>query len=469
MIYHPARSITAATALQFTLLAAVVLLAMGLVIRASVNHHFSEQDRAVITGKLELIRHVLQKANSSGDLPMIRQQLADALVGHPDLLVRISDPDGENLIEKGDALVPDSVLLSSQNADEQTHETQWAKNGVQYRAMVTKIVLSATPQFWTVVVAVDTHHHAEFLGEFERELAMTGICGLLLIASLGWLASRRGLRPVQDMAHVAEGISAQRLNERLDVKAAAIELQPLASAFNEMLDRLGDSFNRLSDFSSDLAHELRTPINNLLTQTQVSVTRLRTAEEYREVLYSNLEEFERLARMIEDMLFLAKADNGLMIPHREFVDLKQQVSGVFEFYDALAAEKSVTLGMRGEASVYGDPLMLRRAISNLVSNAVRHAYAGTVVSVQLQKGAQDVSLSIENEGDTIAPEHLVRLFDRFFRVDTSRLRSEEGVGLGLAITRSIALAHNGNVTATSAAGKTRFLLTLPVTYGSDEL
>ena len=462
MIQRPARSITAATALQFTLLAAVVLLVMGLVIRASVNHHFSEQDRAAITGKLELIRHVLQKANSSDDLPQIRQQLADALVGHPDLLVRIRDPLGENLIEKGNAPVPDFVLLNLLNEGAQPYETQWVSNGVQYRAMVTRILSSATSQFWTVVVAVDTHHHAEFLGEFERELALTGMVGLLLMASLGWLASRRGLRPVQDMAHVAEGISAQRLDERLDVRATAVELRPLARAFNEMLDRLGDSLNRLSAFSSDIAHELRTPINNLLTQTQVSVARLRTAEEYREVLYSNLEEFERLARMIEDMLFLAKADNGLMIPHRELVDLKQHVSGVFEFYDALAAEKAVTLQMQGEASVYGDPLMLRRAISNLVSNAVRHAHAGTTVAVHLQDGPQDAHLSIENEGETIAPEHLDRLFDRFFRVDTSRLRSEEGAGLGLAITRSIALAHNGNITATSAAGKTRFHLILPV-------
>jgi len=462
MLHQRGKSITAVTAFQFTLLAAFVLTVMGFVIRASVSHHFLEQDQGVLEGKMALIRHALMKVKKPDDIPQIRQQLKEALIGHPDLLVRINDFSGIKLIATENASIPDALMDKVQQAAV-THPfgTEWTDRGVAYRALA-GVIRTADAQAWTVVVAVDTQHHAEFLHGFDRELLMIGVGGLVLIAGLGWLATRRGLRPIQDMAHVAEGISAQRLHERLGVQDVAIELQPLARAFNEMLDRLGDSLDRLSDFSSDLAHELRTPINNLMTQTQVSATKLRSAEEYREILYSNLEEFDRLARMIEDMLFLAKADNGLVIPHTDVVDLRQQIRAVFEFYDALAAEKSVTLHVQGEARVCGDQLMLRRAISNLISNAVRHAHSNTTVEVQLQEAAREVRLSVKNTGETLPAEHLERLFDRFYRADTSRQRSDEGAGLGLAITRSIVRAHKGTVSVTSNDGMTRFLISLPV-------
>lgn len=205
---------------------------------------------------------------------------------------------------------------------------------------------------------------------------MVGGIGLLLVMGLGWLAVQRGLRPVTKMAEVAQGISAQRLQERLEVDVVPQELRPLARSFNAMLDRLADSLTRLSDFSSDLAHELRTPINTLMTQTQVSLSRPRTADEYREILYSNLEEYERMARMTSDMLFLAKADHGLVVPSREPIDLRSEVEALIEFYDALAAEKAIQLRTSGDARICGDRLMIRRAIGNLLSNAIRHSSVG---------------------------------------------------------------------------------------------
>ena len=170
--------------------------------------------------------------------------------------------------------------------------------------------------------------------------------------------------------------------------------------------------------------------------------------------------------MIADMLFLAKADNGLMIPHRVPVDLRQEVKAVFDFYDALAAEKSVSLKLQGDAAVMGDPLMLRRAISNLVSNAVRHSQPNTAVNVRLVSDPPATRMIVENTGDVIAPEQLERVFDRFYRADASRQRSEEGAGLGLAITRSIIRTHKGEITVSSGEGKTCFHINLP---GAQEL
>lgn len=263
---------------------------------------------------------------------------------------------------------------------------------------------------------------------------------------------------MQALRQQAEGITANRLDTRLPAESVPVELADLAHTLNAMLARLEESFHRLSDFSSDLAHELRTPVSNLLTQTHVALSKSRSAEEYREVLASNSEEFERLSRMIADMLFLAKADNLLIVPSREQVDLQAEVESLLEFYDVLAEEKNIRISCHGQALLEGDRLMLRRAIGNVLSNAIRHTPDGGYIHIELEQVAdKSVSLSIENSGETIPAEHLPRLFDRFYRADPSRHREGEGAGLGLAITRSIMRAHGGEVSVASAQGATVFV------------
>ncbi len=454
-----AKSLTTRTSLWFTLMAAGVLAVMGLVIQISVQRHFHDLDRDALQGKLELVRHVLRNATPSQEAA-IRADLADALVGHHDLLVRIRQPSGSDFLSAGHAVIPD-VLLAAASSDQKPVLQEWNANDTRYRVLTARITATAPGGFWTVAIATDTRHHSDFMTAFNRELLLIGFGGLVLMAGLGRLVTRRGLRPVEDMAQVAARISAQRLDERLPLERIPVELQPLALAFNGMLDRLGDSLQRLSAFSSDLAHELRTPINNLMTQTQVSLSRPRQADEYREILYSNLEEFERLGRMIADMLFLAKADNGLMVPTLQPVNLRAEAEALVEFYDALAADGGLHLQVEGEGRVAGDALMLRRAVSNLLSNAIRHAEAGSTIRIRMEPDGDHVRLLISNTGTEIAPQHLPRLFDRFFRVDDSRQRQDEGAGLGLAITRSIVRAHHGEISAASGNRTTTFTITLP--------
>ena len=310
-----------------------------------------------------------------------------------------------------------------------------------------------------IVVGVETTGHIQFLNEFRQQLLLIGGIGTISLMLLGWLAAWRGLRPAKSMAKVAEGISAQNLTCRLDVNNAPSELKPLAIAFNDMLDRLGVAVIRLSDFSSDLAHELRTPINNLMTQTQVSLSKPRELRVYQDILSSNLEEFERLARIISDMLFLAKADHGLSLLNLQKVDLRQEVLALFEFYDALAAEKGMLLNVSGSAFVPGNKLMLCRALSNLISNSIKYGNAHSSILIQLSEQENIAAISVENEAATLSAEQISRLFDRFYRTDASRQRTEEGSGLGLAITKSIVNAHGGTIQAASANNIVRFDIT----------
>ena len=254
------------------------------------------------------------------------------------------------------------------------------------------------------------------------------------------------------MAKVAEGISAQHLSERLEVENTPTELKSLAIAFNDMLDRLEFALEKLSDFSSDLAHEMRTPINNLMTQTQVCLSRSRDINVYQEVLFSNLEEFERLARMVSDMLFLAKAEHGLNSTNLQQVDLVKEVNALFDFYDAFAAEKNMTFRQTGAGKVNANPAMLRRALSNLLSNAIKYGKTNSTIQIKCHQNLDKTIFSIENEGPELSSEQLSRLFDRFYRTDASRQRTEEGTGLGLAITKSILDMLGATIKAESRDG-----------------
>jgi two-component system heavy metal sensor histidine kinase CusS len=295
------------------------------------------------------------------------------------------------------------------------------------------------------------------MASFRQTLWLFVAIAAVLVGLLGWVVVRRGLAPLQAMRARAAGVTASSLDTRLSLDAVPVELAELAETLNEMLARLEDSFQRLKDFSSDLAHELRTPVSNLMTQTQVALTRARSADEYREVLASNAEEYERLARMIGDMLFLAQADHGLVVPQREPVDLALQVRELFDFFDALAEEKNLHLALTGSGQVSGDKLMLRRALANLISNAIRHTPAGGTIRVAIESSGEATKLSVENSGDPIPQEQLSRIFDRFYRGDASR-HGGEGAGLGLAITRSIVRAHGGEISVRSGGGGVCFEL-----------
>ncbi|MBJ9720380.1 heavy metal sensor histidine kinase [Acinetobacter calcoaceticus] len=435
-------------AIIFSFSTVLILMIMGLVIHQLVMHHFETQDRTQLEGKIQLVENLLEQNYQNPS--ELNVYLKDALVGHHDLIVQIERPTGQIIFSSSPTMLNSKTFVKSKHGP----WLEWKIQNKIYHGLVYKKSFNqnTTIPSARIIVGIDTSEHLHFLNDFRRQLLYIGVIGTICLMLLGWFAAWRGLRPVQKMAKVTEGISAQHLSERLEVDNTPTELRSLAVAFNDMLDRLETAVGKLSDFSSDLAHEIRTPINNLMTQTQVCLSRSRDITTYQEILFSNLEEFERLARMVSDMLFLAKAEHGLRIANLQQVNLVEEVSALFDFYDAIAAEKGMSLQQTGLGSVEGDPSMLRRALSNLLSNAIKYGKSDSVIKIKCQQNIDKTVLTIENESSPLSQEQLSRLFDRFYRTDASRQRVEEGTGLGLAITKSILDVHGATIQASYDEG-----------------
>ncbi|WP_286719530.1 heavy metal sensor histidine kinase, partial [Thalassolituus sp. UBA2009] len=271
-------------------------------------------------------------------------------------------------------------------------------------------------------------------------------------------------RPLHRLSKEIQNIDVHNLSHRLNSDHAPEELSELIQAFNEMISHVEESFQKISQFSADIAHELRTPITNLSTQTQVALNKDRSTEEYRDILYSSLEEYDRLSVMIRDMLWLAKTDNKQLTLEKTSLNLAEEIKALTDYFEPLAEEKQVPLKVSGDAVMAEvDRTMFRRALNNLISNAINHSPAGADVGICVTQQENQALITIENGGKKIDEKHLSRLFDRFYQTDPSRGNSQrEGVGLGLAIVKSIAELHHGSIEVTSVPDKTRFMLRLPI-------
>jgi len=314
-----------------------------------------------------------------------------------------------------------------------------------------------------IQVALDVSDYHEIESVYRRWIALVLVLGVIVSAAAGAAVARRGLRPLREMEQATQRITPTRLHERIGSSTWPRELAALAHAFDAMLGRLEESFNRLSQFSSDLAHELRTPINNLRGETEVALSKARTAEDYRQVLESNLEEYARLTRMVEELLFLARAENPATRIERSRFEVRKEIEAVVEYHDAVAQEQQIAVQCAGEGVVEADPRLFRRAFSNLLSNALRYSPRSSTISVTVtQRPDRSVEIRVSDTGPGIAAEHLGRIFDRFYRADGSRSEHADGNGLGLAIVKSIMDLHGGTARVESEVGKgTTAVLTFP--------
>ena len=294
---------------------------------------------------------------------------------------------------------------------------------------------------------------------------MTSAGLLVLFPVAGYHIARQGIRPVEEIAMTARRITSSHLGERIAAEGYPYELASLALTFNNMLDGLESSFERISRFSADIAHDLRTPVNNIRGEAEVALARARTIDEYRDALESSLEEAVRLSDLIGNLLFLARTESPLTHLRLERVDVAELLEGVREYYDASAADAGVVLTSGGESEpviAELDRTLMQRAVGNLVSNAVAHTPEGGTVALQTRSEAASVLIEVSDTGVGIPPDALPRVFDRFFRVDPSRSKASGGTGLGLSIVQGIVQLHRGNIEIASKPGVgTRVTLCMP--------
>ena len=411
---HRGPSIAWRLALAFTLIAAVVLSVIGLLMYRALVAEIAYRDDANLMGRLEQVRALLQNSDS---LLALRERpgLYQNMLGNQDGLLRVDQADGQVVIDINPRRqnLPSPPPLPPQTTPTRSDIVYW-----QPRDQAPMLLLAGCaqgPQGEALVVTV-----GRLLGEREAMLAryrlwlyLAVALGALLAFCLGLLLLRRALRPLRDMAGSLVGIGLGNLHQRVQLPRAPRELHEPVQALNGMLERLEDSFRRLSQFSADLAHEIRTPLHNLLVSNGLGLSQPRRASEYQDILVSNVEEYERLARMVENLLFLARAEHGERPLHIERIELTALGNELCDYFEALAEDRQLQLNNRLRGELLADRQLLQRAMANLLANAVRHAEAGTAVTLECMADAQMCWLSVSNFGAPIAPEHLPRLFDRF--------------------------------------------------------
>jgi two-component system heavy metal sensor histidine kinase CusS len=313
--------------------------------------------------------------------------------------------------------------------------------------------------------------NARFAEDCSREARMlAGLAITLVVATLAGAAFvgygttwrvRRGLQPLQELARQTQAIAPDRLGERLALREPVEELQPWIDQFNGLMDRLQRAYVQLEGFNADVAHELRTPLANVMGQTEVALSRERTSEALRETLASNLEELQRLAALVNDMLFLSQSDRGAVARRGHAVSLAALAHQVVEFHEAPLAEAGLAVQVDGDVQASVDEPLFKRAVSNLLGNAIRYASAGSRIVIRIgPDAAEEVQVVVENAGPAIAPQHLTRVFDRFFRVEPGRPDSQSHHGLGLAIVAAIARMHAGRTLVASDGDGTKVGFTL---------
>ncbi|MBL8332803.1 MAG: heavy metal sensor histidine kinase, partial [Rubrivivax sp.] len=324
-------------------------------------------------------------------------------------------------------------------------------------------------QDFTIAVQGGTPLQARLTMDFANEARMgdrwllvlvivTLAAGALVAVGTRWHV-RRQLAPMRDLATQTRAISARRLDHRLSLADPAEELLPWIEQFNALMERLERAYAQLEAFNADVAHELRTPLATLIGETEVALSRERSAEHLRDTLGSNLEEMQRLSAMVNDMLFLSNADRGAEARRGQPVSLAEVAQQVAEFHEGTLDEAGLRLEVVGDATVAVDEPLIKRALSNLLGNATRFAEPGSTVQVRIApepEARREIEVVVLNRGQVIAPQLLPRLFDRFFRADESRCceGTEQHHGLGLAIVAAIARMHAGRTLARSQGGVT---------------
>lgn len=434
------RSIAAKLVAGFAFAYILVFVPVGYFHYRSLSDELQRADAETLRGKLKVVDHFVDETAVTGDLAALKHHLDDALIGHDDLSVWLFDKSGRLLY--GASPMP---AISPKSSVDQVSIVRG--DGLVLDGLRRDWSASSAATIHRGVVGLDTGPRQRLLHQQGKSIAWIGAAGLLVAILLGAIVATRGLKPIRRLSVEASRIDAKSSGQRLSTPTGNDELEGLVSAFNGVLDRMNAIYLQMESFNADVAHELRRPLTNLISGFELAVSNTRTPAELREAMGEGLEELQSMKSLINDMLFVARADTGERASDIQVVSVANEVTHVAEIFEATLEELGVGLRVEGDAVVSCNPRLIRRAIGNLVSNALNFASAPSVVVVFVDEHAETVWIKVANRGEPVPQHVLDRMFTRFFRADPSRAARGESHGLGLAIVKAIAQMHDGTVAA----------------------
>jgi two-component system heavy metal sensor histidine kinase CusS len=451
--------------LSFRLSAAYSLAGLLLVMLATASLYIvlrTELDRSTelfLADKLNVLRTMLRERPDDEDALREEIQLESEARRYQQFYILLLDEHGQPIMTTpGMDERLDLAELASRTRDRAGRSiAMTGRDGQPFRVTTAPVAVGVSPSRTdTVQVAIDVSQEELLLARYRMWFWIILAATSFLFPLVGYRIARQGILPVEEIAATARRITSTNLRERIASEGYPAELASLAGTFNAMLERLEESFERISRFSADIAHDLRTPVNNIRGEAEVALARARSVDEYRDVLESSLEESVRLSELIGDLLFLARSESPLTELHRESVNIGELLITVRDYYEASAADAGISLVVNnGSAQLNAelDRSLMLRAVSNLVSNAIAHTPSGGTVTMAALSDGAAMRIVVSDTGAGIPAEALPRVFDRFFRVDPSRSKASGGTGLGLAIVQGILARHGGSAQITSQLGR----------------
>jgi two-component system, OmpR family, heavy metal sensor histidine kinase CusS len=441
---------TAKLTLLNSVTAALLLFVVSGLLYWILLRELEKETNQFLSTKLQILENTLKETPyDAEDL----QEETETQSDYVKYYVRILDANGQVLHETpGMSLLAENLPLKPEPVWER--DIRKFKDQKLYRLAISNVKNESNQLQYVIQVALNISPQQNVIENYRTKLGLVLLFGILVSSFVGNLVARKGIAPLNQIAKAAQSINISSLQHRMGNTPWPKELNNVVREFDAMLDRLEDSFNRLSQFSADLAHEFRTPLNNIRGETEVALARIRTPEEYGQVLESSLEECERLSSMVDNLLFLARAENVQTVIKKSELSAEAEIKAVSEFYEAIAAEQQITITCDGSSSICAEQTLLRRALSNVLANSLQSTPPGgkVMISVQQDHGAF-VEISVRDTGCGIRSELLPKIFDRFCRGDQSHSNHKHGSGLGLAIVKSIMDLHHGEAALMSEIGK----------------
>ncbi|HEX4585033.1 MAG TPA: heavy metal sensor histidine kinase [Burkholderiaceae bacterium] len=456
-------SLTATLSGAFALITVVTFYFAGSYLYDNLLTQLLRNETTELVLKVQHLRSLAADEDSAADLRAHASRIVSQIAGNDAFVVQFRSSDNQMLLEFNPLGLPVIALaaLPDGTAARDSDLRQWrTESGGTVRGVAAQARLH-NGEVVTLVLGRSLDDVMRLLRNYRDTIIRTVAFGALAAMGLSYLLVRRALLPLHRITQGAGRITIDGLNTRLDDAHASPELRDLSVSLNGMLARLQAGFELLSNYTENLAHDLRTPVNNLRGQTEVALSRPRSVEEYQALLASNLEEYERLTRMIENILFLARAGNAQIALRRTELDAAEQLQQVAGYFEGLAEEGGASLRVRAHGKIKADAVLFRRALSNLLSNALRYTPSGGVIELTAAQVPGGTLVGVSNPGPDIPPEQLDKVFERFYRGDEARSNSADSTGLGLAIVRSVMDLHQGKALAESSRGLTRFSLLFP--------